>query len=190
MKLLFDFLDLDQFFQKLDFDAVDFAGIQFRLDGLSRLFCWHGFLTSLGSRLRFCAATALPFGSMFTGLRRGTEAPALLPEHGAVVRWRLKRPGSDETIFPRPRSRPEMNTGYQRPRIKRRGFELFSNDQSSKRSDLRIRRLHAVRSRDRIFRRTGLMRRGPKPRAMVVTVSAGLAQLLLNRFQPFSESAI
>jgi hypothetical protein len=34
---------------------------------------------------------------------------------------------------------------------------LFSNDQSSKHSDLRIRRLHAVRPRDRIFRRTGVI---------------------------------
>jgi hypothetical protein len=94
--------------------------------------------------------------------RPAQGSPALL------ARWRLKRPGSDETIFPRPRSRPEMNPGYQRPRIKRRGFELFSNDQSSKRSDLRIRRLHAVRPRHRLFRRTGLMRRGTvAPRAAI-----------------------
>src|SRR5258706_14133472 len=55
---------------------------------------------------------------------RGTEAP---------------RP-YDETISLPPRSRPEMNPCYQRPRIKQRGFELFCNDQSCKRSDLRIRR--------------------------------------------------
>src|SRR5258707_8275012 len=75
---------------------------------------------------------------------RGTEAP---------------RP-SDETISLPPRSRPEMNPGYQRPRIKQRGFELFCNDQSCKRSDLRIRRLHAVRFRDRVLCRADLMRRG------------------------------
>jgi hypothetical protein len=49
-----------------------------------------------------------------------------------------------------------MNLGYKTRRIKQRGFELFSYDQSCKRSDLRIRRLHAVRARDRISRRTGL----------------------------------
>jgi hypothetical protein len=37
--------------------------------------------------------------------------------------------------------RPEMNLGYQTARVKQRGFELFSYDQSCKRSDLRIRRL-------------------------------------------------
>jgi hypothetical protein len=119
-----------------------------------------------------------------------------------------------------------MNLGYQTPGIKQRGFELFSNDQSSKRSDLRIRRFHAVRSRDRIFRRTGLMRRGPKPAPRLFCAMCTPARtpapnrersngsgskrergteapclllsppqppsrsFLLNRFQPFSESAI
>lgn len=41
--------------------------------------------------------------------------------------------------------------------------ELFSNDQSCKRSDLRIWRFHAARHRYRLFRRTGVMRRGPEP---------------------------
>jgi hypothetical protein len=69
-----------------------------------------------------CPSLWDPDGPVDPGRRTGS--PALL------AGWRLKRPGSDETIFPGPRSRPEMNAGYQKPRIKRRGFELFSNDQS------------------------------------------------------------
>ena len=82
--------------------------------------------------------------------------------------------------------RPEMNPGYHRPRIKQRGFELFSNDQSFKRGDLRIRRLHAVRSRHRIFRRTGLMRRGPEPAPLLSAVPVDCARHTTSAHVPFS----
>ena len=69
-----------------------------------------------------------------------------------------------------------MNLGYKTRRIKQRGFELFSYDQSCKRSDLRIRRLHAVRARDRIFRGTGVMRRGPEPASLLSAVPVDCAR--------------
>jgi hypothetical protein len=82
-----------------------------------------------------------------------------------------------------------MNPGYQMPRIKRRGFELFSNDQSSKRSDLRIRRLHAIRPRHRLFRRTGLMRRGPEPATSAARPRwcDQIPTLAENQLYPYSE---
>jgi hypothetical protein len=101
--------------------------------------------------------------------------------------------GSDETISLRPRSRPEMNPGYQRPRIKQWGFELFSNDQSCKRSDLRIRRLHAVRPRHRVPCRAGLMRRGteaPRPSLSASQPSGMRGQPLAVAFHDRSAPAL
>jgi hypothetical protein len=93
------------------------------------------------------------------GHARGRSAPA----HGRVPAWLAVVPpnpsGSDETISRGREVGLKRTPAIKGPRIKQRGFELSSNDQSCKRSDLRIRRLHAVRSRDRILRRTRVIER-------------------------------